>query len=103
MPSYCGLCNVVGPAGVPRPEGETREEFNAHVASHDPVIAEAARLTHTANSFWPGAESGPSGCWCICHLGAIAISRETCDSCSTDPRVCYFCGRVGEARYRRNK
>jgi hypothetical protein len=97
MAGYCGLCNLEGNVGIPRPDGESLMEFREHVATHDRFRGENARMVHRASSLMSGM--GPSGCWCVCHLNSTSISRQVC-AMESDDRTCGFCGREGAARYR---
>lgn len=94
---YCGLCNLEG-LSIPR-SSETIEEFRAHVLTHDPIRAENARMIKVASSLFP---EGPSGCWCVCHLGSPTIARTTCEMESTTDR-CGFCERVGADRFKSSR
>jgi hypothetical protein len=99
---YCGLCNAEGKAGVPRPE-ESREEFRAHVETHDSAFAQELYMRRKAkvlgDLIFGKGRTEPSGCWCICHLDKDFSIRQACMALSDD-QECHVCGRKGAQRYK---
>ncbi len=107
--SYCGLCNVTGKRGVPRPAGETAEEFRAHVATHSADDQMRIRTAYEADLLYKIAphiakhDRTPllQECFCCCHLktGNGTAMRLVCSEMAPDERTCTACNRVGKDRY----